>query len=173
MQLKMLALAFAVCLGLGMVPDQVWGGERPSGPEVPFPLSLQIPFPWGTIEGVWEAKSSGLNALFSFEVQNDCDNRKILKVFHLDPLSGMVLAEGMGIAIDDKRIVRAAMSSASLGSYMLFIRAFKDPKAMHGPKIATVLTVRPFSGSESDDDHVIVRKISNVPYRQQQGKGIH
>jgi hypothetical protein len=131
------------------------------GPEVPFPLSLEIPFPWNEIEGTWEAHGPGVDALFSFEVRVDYMDRKILKVVHLDR-NNNVVATGIGIAVDDKRIVRAAMKGQN-GVYMLFIRAFKNPKSVP-EKTATVLTLRAFDRIDSDDMHVIVEKVSDNPY---------
>ncbi len=66
-------------------------------PDVPVPLSDPLPFPWGTIEGVWEARGGNFNALFSFEVQNMSDSTQVLKVAHLDPVTGNILSTGTGL----------------------------------------------------------------------------
>jgi hypothetical protein len=135
------------------------GIDRLTGPEVPFPLNTDLPFPWGTIEGVWEAKTNNVDAMFSFEVQTDANNRKILRVLHVDPVSHKILAEGTGISIDERRIVRAAMSGGDAGNYMLFIGAYK--KAQGGT--FNVLTIRSFVSSGNRDVQVIVRKILQSP----------
>jgi hypothetical protein len=132
------------------------------GPEVPFPLSSELPFPWGNIEGTWELHGKGIDALFSFEVQSDCAGRKVLRVLHLDPDNRAVIAEGTGIGVDDKKIVRAAMGG-KYGNYMLFIGAFKNPKPA-GPETVTVLTIRSFTGVGNTDLQAIVRKVSNEPH---------
>lgn len=137
-------------------------------PDVPFPLEAQLPFPWATIEGMWEANLNGVSALYSFQVQTDGDERKVLKVIQLDPATYAVIAEGTGISSTDDKKMTAAMKAQG-GAYLLSIRAYKDTKAKIGPKVATVLTVRPFTGTEEDEKHVIIRKVSHTPYRIPRG----
>lgn len=158
MKLKFLTLALSLLCALTAI-----GGAAHAGPEVPFPLNAQLPFPWNTIEGVWEAKDNDINALFSFQVQNDSNNRKILKVIHLSPDGEQIIAEGTALAVDDKMIVRGAMTNGR-DAYVLIIRAFRDKKGPRGARTATVLTLRPFNGAEKSETHVVVRKISNSPF---------
>jgi hypothetical protein len=146
------------------VAEEVASESLYGGPEVPFPLDAQLPFPWGTIAGTWEARGPGIDALFSFEVQADRNGRKILRVLHLEPATGKILAEGIGIGLDERNIVRAAMRGGC-GAYMLYIGAFKNPKATQ-PKTVTVLTIRSFSGVEERDIQVIVRRVSNVTQKK-------
>lgn len=165
MKQKLIAFAVGLLVAWGGSPSQV---ALARDPDVPFPLSAMLPFPWGTIEGMWEAQADGVDAVFSFEIRG-CDtgqSRKILKVVHLDPQSGQILAEGIGITVDDSRIVRAAMSGAQ-GNYMLMIGAYENNNASLGPKKVTVLTIRPFDPVDEDLTQVVVRKFSNVPLRLQ------
>jgi hypothetical protein len=164
MKLKFVASIVAFALALASMPTQAMAAEA-RNPDVPFPLALEMPFPWGAIEGIWEAQGNGVDALFSFEIlQSGPGDRKILKVVHLDPFTGQALAEGAGISFDSDKMVRAAMMG-SAGTYMLFIRAFKT-KSVRGTKVATVLTIRSFNSANTEEDvHVIVRKISDDPVK--------
>jgi hypothetical protein len=165
MRAKLFAsMIFIVATALMAPSLSAYAAVQARDPDVPFPLALEMPFPWDSIEGVWEAHGNGVDALFSFEVlQNGPVDRKILKVVHIDPLSGQVVAEGGGVSFDNDKMVRAGMTGVS-GTYMLFIRAFKNPKVTRGSNVATVLTVRAFTSSETESDvHVIIRKISSQP----------
>lgn len=168
MKQKLIALAMGLLLACGLSVPQV---ALARDPDVPFPLSAMLPFPWGTIEGMWETRDNGMNAIFSFEIRG-CDtgqSRKILKVVHIDPYSGQIIAEGIGITVDDTRIVRAAMSGAQ-GNYMLMIGAYENKDASRGPKKVTVLTIRSFDPLSEDLTQVVVRKFSNIPMRMQPSK---
>jgi hypothetical protein len=137
---------------------------RLGGPEVPFPLSLEIPFPWNAIQGVWSARGDGIDAVFSFEVRNDSPDGKILKVTELDPKTGEVLAEGTGISIPDRKIVRAGMQGPK-GIYMLFLRVYQNPNAASGSAsaTATVLTLSSFANDKEQPIQVVISKISDKP----------
>jgi|GEM_PF-2854660 len=134
------------------------------GPEVPFPLSAQVDFPWATIEGVWQAKGKNFNTEFSFRIQSDGTNGRILGVTQINPDNQTVVAKGTGFSNDDARTVRAVMVGAQSGqSYWLIIRAFKNDKS---GKIETVLTVRSFDGSDGTNEaemHIVVRKLKSSP----------
>ncbi|CAN5598410.1 hypothetical protein BH10BDE1_BH10BDE1_20300 [soil metagenome] len=143
---------------------------RSTDPVGPFPLSALVPFPWTTIEGIWTMKMpDGTPLYFSFEVASACDGRKVVKVTGFDQQSYRVTAEGVGIGLANDTMVRAVMTSAT-SQYMVFIRQFKLPApksvttaATRAPgKISTVITVRPFSGDETDDVHMIARKASTL-----------
>ena len=136
---------------------------RPAGPEVPFPLKIQMPFHWETIEGVYEAKGPGIDALFSFKTQSDLQNGRTLVVHQLDPETKVVLAQGLGLtAGDDMRNVRVAMTSKQGGRYWMTIRAFKQSGG-HQNEIATVLTIKSFTG-RFDESNIVACKISEAPY---------
>lgn len=142
---------------------------RSTDPVGPFPLSALVPFPWTTIEGIWTMKMpDGTSLYFSFEVGTACDGRKIVKVTGFDQKSYRVTAEGVGIGLANDTMVRAVMTSATT-QFMVFIRQFKLPAPKAAPsaprapgKISTVVTVRPFSGDETDDVHMIARKASTL-----------
>jgi hypothetical protein len=135
------------------------------GPEVPFPWTVKAPFPWGTIEGIWEATlDNGTQVFFSFEIQTDVGNRKILRVFELDQDNNNVLAQGTGVAAASKKLVSAAMTGQD-GAYMLFIGAYRNPKTPKQDPV-TVLTMRSFTSLQTPDIEVVATKVSNTPYAQ-------
>jgi hypothetical protein len=137
------------------------------GPEVPFPLSITLPFPWGAIEGLWKVVSSEETTLFSFSVETDRDGRQFLRVLQLNATTGVVVAEGVGVSVEKDKLVRAAMTSkTNKVNYMLFIGSYKNTgeHASVLMKTLTVLTVRPFTSLMGDDDvQVMVEKVSNSP----------
>lgn len=100
--------------------------EGNGGDDWVIPLDSPLPFPWNSIEGIWKVDSPKFQALYSFEVQFDCDNRKILTVLQLDPTSREVVAKGIGYMNGSTREVRAAMSALSGGSYLLSVGAYND-----------------------------------------------
>ncbi len=105
----------------------LWGSEKRGGDDWVIPLDSPLPFPWNSIEGIWKVDSPKFQALFSFEVQYDCDNRQILTVLQLDPYSRFVVAKGIGYMNEATREVRAAMSDLSGGgSYLVSIGAYND-----------------------------------------------
>lgn len=136
-----------------------------NGPEVPFPLSSSLPFPWAKIEGMYEGRINGRSMLFSFDVQVDYDGNSVLRVIQLDGATGVVLAEGVGIASSDDNLVRSAMyANYTGGSYMLFIGSYKNTKT--SKKAVTVLTIRAFGELDGDSDvQIVVKKLSSLPYQ--------
>lgn len=145
-------------------------GTDPVGP---FPLDALQPFPWASIEGIWTGSlPDGTQVYFSFEVKTDCQRKKLLEVLAFDQKSMRVTAEGTGLAASNDTMVRAAMTSGSV-NYMVFIRQYKTkatPKVR--ARIVNVITIRPFNGTEADDIHLPIRKISTLSLpaliRQQQ-----
>ncbi len=146
------------------------------GPEVPFPMSTTLPFPWGNIEGIWKVEIESASLLFSFKIENDMEKHQYLRVLQLDAANGgLMLAEGVGLRIEGDKLVRVAMMSKvdKSGSYMLFIGSYKNDGKLavrlpQAGKSVTVLTVRSFSDLMGKKDlQVIVTKISNTPYSEQ------
>ena len=139
------------------------------GPEVPFPLSITLPFPWGAIEGTWRVITDKADLYFSFEIQTDTNNKQYLRVTQFDEEG--VVAQGIGISVESDKLVRAAMmSKLTKANYMLFVGSYKNQgaHAMGTDKSLTVLTVRPFTSlSGGDDLQVVVQKISNSGYTSQ------
>jgi hypothetical protein len=144
------------------------------GPEVPFPLSITLPFPWGNIEGMWKVVADNVEILFSFNVQTDLNGHQYLRVLQIDSASGKIIAEGVGIGVETDKLVRAAMTSKTAKpNYMLFIGSYKnsDQYVVGGqaPKTVTVLTVRPFTDLMGDKDiQAIVTKVSYNPFDARQ-----
>lgn len=156
-------------------PSSVPAAEfRVSDPVGPFPLSAIVPFSWTTIEGIWTMKLPDKTPVnFSFAVQPTCDGRKIVQVTGFDEQSYRVTADGVGLVLANDTMVRAVMTSMT-SQYMVFIRQFRMPPPKTGrpgaakpaSKIATVVTLRPFSGSEADDVHMVARKTSALKLDQ-------
>ena len=147
--------------------SQLRGGD--GGPEVPFPLSASLPFPWNKIEGVWQGYLNGRSMMFSFEVKNDYQGNQILSVAQLDGASGAILSQGVGLSVSDDNLVRAAMyGTYTKDGYMLFIGAYRNNNlAPGGKKSVTVLTLREFGEMTGDnDEQLVVKKLSSVPYQQ-------
>lgn len=91
-----------------------------------IPLDSALPFPWHSIEGIWKVENAKFSSLFSFEVQHDCDQRKILTVLQLEPITRRVISKGIGFMNEETREVRAAMSMSGSGSFVLSVGAYND-----------------------------------------------
>ncbi|MEK7357887.1 MAG: hypothetical protein AAB250_15660 [Bdellovibrionota bacterium] len=146
------------------------GSVTARGPEVPFPLSASLPFPWNKIEGMWEGRLDGRSMLFSFDVQVDYDGNSLLRVAQLDGATGVVISDGIGITSGNDNLVRAAMYGVYTGdSYMLFIGSYKNPRiAPSSKKAVTVLTLRAFGEMTGDSDQqLVMKKLSSIPYLQE------
>ena len=134
-------------------------------------MDATLPFPWGNIEGIWKVEIDAVHMLFSFKVETDLNGKQYLHVLQIDHSTGTLLAEGVGLGIENDTLVRAAMTSKvdSTGSYMLFIGSYKNVSQLsirgQTAKTMTVLTVRSFSDLLGDKDvQVVVTKVSNTPY---------
>lgn len=133
------------------------------GTEVPFPFGTEIPFPWTTIEGAWEVKNHELCAYFNFEVRRDLNGKKVLAVTHIDQTTGRVIGTGAGFADGNEKVVRAVMHGAQ-NNYLIFVRVFRDlPSGGQSFSTTTVLTTRYFGGTNHDEQHYVLRKVSGTP----------
>jgi hypothetical protein len=117
---------------------------KAGGQDSPFPLDFPLPFPWSSIEGMWSIESGDQEALFSFEVQNDCQNHQILKILEMDPRSGAVVARGIGNYISSTKQVYAIMgpTSGSADVYLLYVGLYKDthvvpPRRVYGLRLTS------------------------------------
>jgi hypothetical protein len=139
---------------------------RSTDPVGPFPLSALIPLSWNSIEGIWSMKlPDGSQIHLSLQVQADCDGRRFLRVVNFDQKSFRIQSEGIGLTQSNDTMVRAVMTSQS-SQHMIFIRQYKVPVGKAGSKISTVVTIRPFNGSNADDLHMIARKASSLTLDQ-------
>lgn len=139
---------------------------RSTDPVGPFPLSALVPFSWASIDGIWSMKLPDGTALYlSLQVQADCDGRRFLKVINFDQKSFRVQSEGVGLALANDTTVRAVMTSPT-SQHMIFVRQYKVPVGKAGSKISTVVTIRPFNGSNNEDVHMIARKASSLTLDQ-------
>lgn len=152
-----------------VAPGSEFRRGEDGGPEVPFPLSASLPFPWSKIEGVWQGYLNGRSMMFSFEIKNDYQGNQILSVSQLDGVSGTILSQGVGLSVSDDNLVRAAMyGTYTKDGYMLFIGAYRNNSMMPGAKkTVTVLTLREFGEMTGEnDEQLVVKKLSSVPYQQ-------
>jgi hypothetical protein len=133
-------------------------------PDVPFPLSTAFIF--NNITGTWAASGPDFEAVFSFEVQQSCDSTKILRVLHVSPESGEVVAEGTGIAIDEQHTVRAGMLGVT-GGYMLFINFYRDRFGKVTPMLKITTFTNIGGGIEIPIEQISVEALSNSSYRVQ------
>jgi hypothetical protein len=139
---------------------------RSTDPVGPFPLSALIPLSWNSIDGIWSMKlPDGTQIHLSLQVQADCDGRRFLRVVNFDQKSFRIQSEGIGLTQSNDTMVRAVMTSQS-SQYMIFIRQYKVPVRKAGSKVSTVVTIRPFNGSNGDDLHLIARKASSLTLDQ-------
>ncbi len=135
-------------------------------PVGPFPLSTLVPFSWTSIDGIWSMRlPDGTPMHLSLQVEADCNGRRFLKVVNFDQKSFRVQAEGTGLALANDTTIRAVMTSSS-SQQMLFIRQYKVPVGKSGTRVATVVTIRPFGGSNNDDVHMIAKKASSLSLDQ-------
>jgi hypothetical protein len=139
---------------------------RSTDPVGPFPLSALIPLSWNSIDGIWSMKlPDGTQIHLSLQVQADCDGRRFLRVVNFDQKSFRIQSEGIGLTQSNDTMVRAVMTSQS-SQHMIFIRQYKVPVGKAGSKVSTVVTIRPFNGSNADDLHLIARKASSLTLDQ-------
>ena len=139
---------------------------RYDGPEMPFPLSTQLPFSWALMPGIWLGQDEETAAFYSFEVVNCDGSRPLLRVFQFDPESETMLAEGWGRI--DRRYVTDTVSAALRGpfaNYLILVRNFHNTIRKDLPPTATVLTIRRLAAPLKDYRHLIMHKLSDTPVR--------
>ena len=152
-----LPLATAVAVGASVVcvPSAAM-----AYPDPVIPLMEPLPFPWETIEGIWQARVNGKVMWFSLEVRSDDGGRRFLHVLQLEPSTNSVVAEGNGFIDSKTGTVRAGMVGDG-GSFMVFIGLYKNEKVSQYPRLVTMLTSRSLQ-SLSEEFSVMIEKI--VPY---------
>lgn len=128
--------------------------------EVDFPWGKEVSFPWKEIEGTWNYEK--LNGKFEFIVVSDEESgNKVVRVSEYD-YDNHLKAQGVGIADEDMKIVRAVMQSGD-GAYLLLIRAavVKAEECSTG-KLMVVITVRSMNpSSQTRDRHYVINKETN------------
>ena len=161
----LIGLSFAVSAVLPAGSAQAFQRANASGPEVPFPLSALIPFPWASVEGVWKVAGDETCGFYRFHVQSDNYGQRVLSVVQLDPVSKQVIAEGAGFEDVNIKMVRAVMHGQQ-GTYMLIVRAFQtSSRSQHNPKTAMVVSIHPMDAAYSPSEtspagevHFILRR---------------
>ena len=142
-------------------------------PDPVIPLMESLPFPWDTIEGVWQAKIDGQYIRFSFEVRSAVNGRRFLHVVQVvnpstsapaqtNP-SEVVAFQGDGWIDERTNAVRAGMLGER-GTYMLFIGLYKNEKVEGYPRLVTMLTARSFQ-SLTQEFSVMIEKIQPNPVK--------
>ena len=153
--------ALAVTVSMSVTAPSAFAG----GDDTIFPLDYPLPFPWNSIEGIWEVESTGFKAYYSFEVQHDCDSRLILKVVQIDPATRIVAADGIGYQNSDSKQIYAAMQMANGSSYVLNVGAYRDthkfPHPFFGELSATEWLVL-LGGHEARHTAQIERILSGI-----------
>jgi hypothetical protein len=149
--------------------ERTSGGITPSGldryPDPVIPLMEPLDFPWGTIEGIWEARTENGRMLFSFEVRGDGPKQKFLRVLQIDPRTNEVVAHGTGMFDEKTKQVRAGMISVIGNSYMVFIGLYENRLAGRVPIRMTILTIRSFENFK-DEFSLVVEKIVPFPVKE-------
>lgn len=93
---------------------------------IPFPLDATLPFPWGSIEGSWEARKGDFVAYFAFKMVRKSDGGNQLRVRQIDVETCQTAATGVGLSKDD--VVRAQMKDLKGQVYRLAVRALDHTK---------------------------------------------
>lgn len=155
----------ALAIGISLLFTAPVASADPDGI---FPLDFPLPFPWGTIEGLWVAEDPTIHAAFSFEVlyKDQCEDRRVLKVTHIDTLTGETVARGNGFTRSASYFVTAGMTGYGSGyeqsPYMIYVGAFEDRTGLRARQY-TALKFRSFS--DPNDPGVIIRikKVAERP----------
>ena len=98
----------------------------------PWPFGREMSFPWGGIQGVWQASNSGCSSLFLFKVGNEIDDgSRYMTIIQYDPKECREIARGVGY--ESNRVVRAVLAGDN-GSFEMTIHAFRtaDVKTRYG-----------------------------------------
>ena len=132
-------------------------------PDPIIPLLEPMPFPWDSIEGIWQGEIDGTEVLFSLDVRSDSGGRRFLHVAQLDAGTKLIVAEGSGFVDPKSGAVQAGMAGR-FGSYMLFVGQYRNDKLSKYPKVVTVLTARSFQ-SLTQPFQTVISKVVSQPIR--------
>lgn len=111
---------------LNPVPNHTDAIMTPFGPGdfVPWPLNLQIPFPWSDVQGIWRAED--VNGVSFYNITKNKDLKtgvQVLSIKQFEAGSCKIIAEGKGI--ERQKLVTAQMYDFNLKySYKLTLGAF-------------------------------------------------
>jgi len=147
-------------------PIFLYGQRLFFGGEVPLPMGKMIVFPWENMSGTWMIQNEATNVFFSFQVQRAVGGGRLLRVTQLDRNTRTILAQGVGIADQEGKVVRAVMKGLA-GNFMVFVRVFRDDDPrLTRPRQVTVISIRGFNGEgepAGNESHFILRKVSANP----------
>ncbi|NQY99380.1 MAG: hypothetical protein HRT45_01765 [Bdellovibrionales bacterium] len=163
---KLLAiLGVLVLIGFGSVA-QATSVLGEGGDTLPWPWGSECPFPWNSIEGMWEEKEPKtegfLETYFQFEIIEVWQSgTHVFRVQQYDG-EGNLVAEGKGVSPRGQRIVRAMLlptdSTGEAKSYFVIVRAYTEDRFSCSDKLITVLTMRERGAPLDDDMHMIIKK---------------
>lgn len=104
----------------------------PMGPGdfVPWPLNLQIPFPWAEIQGVWKSEVNGAVTYYQIKIEDGAKaGIRLLNIRQFEGDTCRTIAEGRGV--ERGKLVTAQMYDyASKSSFKLTLGAFKTRDIM-------------------------------------------
>jgi hypothetical protein len=136
------------------------------GDTLPWPWGSECPFPWNSIEGMWEEKEPKtegfLETYFEFEIIEVWESgTHVFRVNQFDG-EGNIVATGKGVSPSGQRIVRAMLlptaDSEDRKSYFVVVRAYTEDRFTCSDKLVTVLTMRERGAPLDDDLHMIIKK---------------
>jgi hypothetical protein len=127
---------------------------------LPWPWGTECPFPWKTIEGKWNSRTTVGREKFEFNSQGSLSNgTRLLEVARYD-FEGRLVGVGMGVARRGDRIVRAAMVGVGEddgSDYWAFIRTYSQKKTTCARKNqVTVVTLRSIKNHSFKDVHMVL-----------------
>lgn len=163
---KQLAIFGAFCLiALTSVANAtIPMGE--GGDTLPWPWGTECPFPWNSIEGMWEEKEPKSGAFyetyFEFEIIEVWQSgTHVFRVNQYDG-TGSMIATGKGVSPSGQRIVRAMLlpttQSERNKSYFVIVRAYTEDRFACSDQLVTVLTMRERGATLDKDLHMIIKK---------------
>ena len=162
-QMRKLITAFAIGFSLLLTaPAAV------ADPDGIFPLDFPLPFPWGTIEGLWVAEDTAIHAAFKFEVlyKDQCEDRRVLKVTQIDTLTGETVAKGNGFTRSSATFVTAGMTAYGNSPYMIYVGAFEDRSGARAIRYHA-LKFRSFNDPLDPGVIIRIRKVNErTPYKR-------
>lgn len=128
------------------------------GGDKPFPWGTEAPFPWKSIEGTWASEEMA-DVVFVFKIIRQDKGTRYLQVAVIDVETGKSLAEGVGVARRNDRIVRSRVKSTTGAEFYILLSNYqrKDPDGTVTEE--TYLTLRPISNDPKKDRSYYIQKL--------------
>ncbi|MCB0363960.1 MAG: hypothetical protein H6624_13080 [Bdellovibrionaceae bacterium] len=168
--MKKLLLILALGLTMGASAKvSLAAGDDP----VPWPFASRCPFPWKTIDGVWQVVDGQITDYFEFHVVSTTQTgARIIEVNRYDENMELI-ATGRGLSPKGQTVVRLAMYNVDPDvqprSYTAFVGNYveKDKFSCEHDQVHTVVTVRSYISDKSQDSHYVIEKIKKNECTQQ------